>query len=156
MQWIKFTYNGNFQHYINSSRMLMMALENIDITIPNKCHSFSLLGKLSGDSKMHLYVKVLTLNEDLVKDPKLVLAKLQEFHDNSSAPENSNSTPPSAFVSESAHPYKLTSARTGNKIQCAQLIEKTSSTPKILILGHLVEMIRGKLKLQLIYQLLKL
>ncbi|MBW0478722.1 hypothetical protein O181_018437 [Austropuccinia psidii MF-1] len=57
----------------------MMALETINITIPNECHSFSLLGKLSGDPKMYF-----------------------------SAPEKSNSTPASALISESAHPYKIT------------------------------------------------
>ncbi|MBW0534400.1 hypothetical protein O181_074115 [Austropuccinia psidii MF-1] len=108
MQWIKFAYNGDLQNYIDNSRMLMMALETVNITVPNECHSFSLLGKLTGDPKMHSYVEVLTLNEDLIKDPELVLAKLQEFHNNSSSQEKSSSSPPSALISESAHPYKIT------------------------------------------------
>ncbi|MBW0537117.1 hypothetical protein O181_076832 [Austropuccinia psidii MF-1] len=108
MQWLKFNYDGNLQHYIDNSRTLMMALETVNITIPKECHSFSLLGKLLGDPKLHLYVEVLTLNEDLVKNPELVLAKLQEFHDNSSPQEKSISPSASALLSESAHPYKIT------------------------------------------------
>ncbi|MBW0541403.1 hypothetical protein O181_081118, partial [Austropuccinia psidii MF-1] len=108
MQWRKFAYNGDLQNYIDNSRMLMMALKTVNITIPNECHSFSLLGKLAGDPKMHSYVEVLTLNEDLIKDPELVLAKLQEFHDNSSSQEKCSSTPASALISEPAHPYKIT------------------------------------------------
>ncbi|MBW0466267.1 hypothetical protein O181_005982 [Austropuccinia psidii MF-1] len=91
-----------------ADRTLMMALETVNITIPDECHSFSLLGKLSGDSKLNSYVEVLTLNEELVKNPELVLAKLQEFHDNSSSQEKSIPSLASALVSESAHPYKIT------------------------------------------------
>ncbi|MBW0545860.1 hypothetical protein O181_085575 [Austropuccinia psidii MF-1] len=108
MQWIIFAYNGDLQSYIDNSRMLMMALETINITVPNEFHSFSLLGKLTGDPKMHSYVKVLALNEDLIKDPELIHAKLQEFHDNSSSQQKSSSTPASALISESAHPQKIT------------------------------------------------
>ncbi|MBW0482729.1 hypothetical protein O181_022444 [Austropuccinia psidii MF-1] len=85
----------------------MMALETVNITVPNERHSFSLLGKLTGDPKMHSYVEILTLNEDVVKDPELVLAKLQEFHDNSPSLEKSSSTPASELISESAHPYNI-------------------------------------------------
>ncbi|MBW0501922.1 hypothetical protein O181_041637 [Austropuccinia psidii MF-1] len=46
MQWLKFNYDGNLKHDINNSRTLMMALETVNINIPNECHSFSLLGKL--------------------------------------------------------------------------------------------------------------
>ncbi|MBW0503884.1 hypothetical protein O181_043599 [Austropuccinia psidii MF-1] len=56
---------------------------------------------------MHSYVQVLTLNEDVIKDPELVLAKLQEFHDNSSSQEKPSSTPASALIYESAHPYNI-------------------------------------------------
>ncbi|MBW0506582.1 hypothetical protein O181_046297 [Austropuccinia psidii MF-1] len=52
MQWLKFNYDGNLQHYINNRRTLMMALETVNITIPDECHSFSLVGKLSGDPKL--------------------------------------------------------------------------------------------------------
>ncbi|MBW0543224.1 hypothetical protein O181_082939 [Austropuccinia psidii MF-1] len=57
---------------------------------------------------MHLYVKKLTLNQDLIKNPKLVVAKLQEFHDNSSTQEKSISPSASTLLSESAHSYKIT------------------------------------------------
>ncbi|MBW0537865.1 hypothetical protein O181_077580 [Austropuccinia psidii MF-1] len=82
MQWIKFTYNGDIPNYIDNSRMLIIARKTVNITVPNECHSFYLLGKLTRDPKIYSYVEVLTLNEDLVKDPELVLANLQEFHDN--------------------------------------------------------------------------
>ncbi|MBW0564637.1 hypothetical protein O181_104352 [Austropuccinia psidii MF-1] len=101
-------YNGDLQNYIDNSRMFMMALKTVNITVPNECHSFSLLGKLTGDPKLHSYVKVLTLNEDLIKNPELVLSKLQEFHNKSSSQEKSSSTPASELISESEHPYKIT------------------------------------------------
>ncbi|MBW0496489.1 hypothetical protein O181_036204 [Austropuccinia psidii MF-1] len=57
---------------------------------------------------MHSYVKFLPLNEDLVKNPKLVLSKLQAFHDNSSSKKKSILPSASALLSKSGYPYKIT------------------------------------------------
>ncbi|MBW0527758.1 hypothetical protein O181_067473 [Austropuccinia psidii MF-1] len=150
MQWLKFNYDGNLQHCIDNSRMLMMALETFNITIPNECHSFSLLGKLSGDLKLHLYVEVLTSNEDLVKNPKLVLAKLQEFHDNSPSQGKSILPSASALLSESAHPYKITYFCSNGKHN------PMCTMPKIHISDLLGGTIKGRIKPQPIYPPLRL
>ncbi|MBW0500121.1 hypothetical protein O181_039836 [Austropuccinia psidii MF-1] len=39
MQWLKLNYDRNLQHYIDNSRTLMMALETVNIRIPDECHS---------------------------------------------------------------------------------------------------------------------
>ncbi|MBW0507745.1 hypothetical protein O181_047460 [Austropuccinia psidii MF-1] len=88
----KSTYNGNLQEYIDNSGMLMISLETVNIHVPAELHTFTILGKLSGDPRIHQFVKVLSLNKDLVEKPELVLSKLQDFHNNSKIPEKS-STP---------------------------------------------------------------
>ncbi|MBW0479726.1 hypothetical protein O181_019441 [Austropuccinia psidii MF-1] len=80
--WMKFQryfYNGNLQVYIDSCRELLMELETVSIKIPNKLLSYSLLGKLAGDSKLHQLVETLTLNEELIKSPDLILTQLQDY-----------------------------------------------------------------------------
>ncbi|MBW0552697.1 hypothetical protein O181_092412 [Austropuccinia psidii MF-1] len=107
MQWLKSTYNGNIQEYIDNNRKLMMAMETINIVVPLELLSFMLLGKLSVYSKIHQYVKTLSLNEDLIEIPDLILSKLQDSHNNSTMQEIITDTPASALLSESAHPYKI-------------------------------------------------
>ncbi|MBW0498054.1 hypothetical protein O181_037769 [Austropuccinia psidii MF-1] len=108
MQWLCSTYDGNLQSYIDNSRMLMMSLETVNINIPAECHSFTLLEKLSGDPKMHQFVKVRSINEELIQQPKLALERLQEFHKNSKIQSSNHTSTPLSLVSESAHPYKIT------------------------------------------------
>ncbi|MBW0498769.1 hypothetical protein O181_038484 [Austropuccinia psidii MF-1] len=115
MQWLCWTYDGNLQSYIDNSRMLMMSLETVNINIPAECHSFTLLGKLSGEPKIHQFVKVLSLNEELIQQPELVLERLQEFHGNSKIQSFNHTSTPLALVSESAHPYKITYFCTNSK-----------------------------------------
>ncbi|MBW0471097.1 hypothetical protein O181_010812 [Austropuccinia psidii MF-1] len=115
MQWLRSSHDGNLQNYIDNSRILMMSLETVNINIPAECHPFTLLGKLSGDHKMHQFVKVLSLNEELIQQPKLVLERLQEFHDNSNTWLSNQAPASTALVSESAHPYKITYYCTNGK-----------------------------------------
>ncbi|MBW0467456.1 hypothetical protein O181_007171 [Austropuccinia psidii MF-1] len=56
-----------------------MELESVDIKVPNEILSFSLLGKLGGESQLHQFITVLTLNEELTKKPNLILNRLQDF-----------------------------------------------------------------------------
>ncbi|MBW0536053.1 hypothetical protein O181_075768, partial [Austropuccinia psidii MF-1] len=58
---------------------------------------------------------VLSLNEELIQQPKLVLERLQEFHDNSKVQSSNHNSTPLALVSESAHPYKITYFCTNGK-----------------------------------------
>ncbi|MBW0517549.1 hypothetical protein O181_057264 [Austropuccinia psidii MF-1] len=107
MQWLKSTFNGNLQEYIDENRKLMMAMETVNIIVPSELLSFTLLGKLSGDSKIHQYVETLSLNEELIEFPELILSKLQDFHNNSFIQEEPIKSSVTALLSESAHPYKI-------------------------------------------------
>ncbi|MBW0499101.1 hypothetical protein O181_038816, partial [Austropuccinia psidii MF-1] len=106
MQWLRSTYNGNLQEYVDNNRKLMMAMETVNIVVPSELLSFTLLGKLSGDSKIHQYVKTLLLNEELIELPDLILWKLQDFHNNFTMQEVTSTSSASALLSESTHPYK--------------------------------------------------
>ncbi|MBW0510889.1 hypothetical protein O181_050604 [Austropuccinia psidii MF-1] len=109
MQWLNSTYNRNLQEYIDKSRMLMMSLETVNIHVPAELHIFTILGKLSGNPKIHQFVEVLSLNKDLVEKPELILSKLQDFYNNSQSQEKSSAPlSATALVSESAGPYKIT------------------------------------------------
>ncbi|MBW0530942.1 hypothetical protein O181_070657 [Austropuccinia psidii MF-1] len=79
MYWQRTFYNGNLQSYINSCRKMMMELDSVDIKVPNEILTFSLLGKLGGKSQLHQFIKVLTLNEELIEKPNLILNRLQDF-----------------------------------------------------------------------------
>ncbi|MBW0518196.1 hypothetical protein O181_057911 [Austropuccinia psidii MF-1] len=109
MQCLNSTYNGNLQEYTDKSRMLMMSLETINIHVPSKIHTFTILTKLSGNPKIHQFIEVLSLNKDLVEEPEIILSKLQDFHKNSQSQEKSSiPLATTALVSESAGPYKIT------------------------------------------------
>ncbi|MBW0473076.1 hypothetical protein O181_012791 [Austropuccinia psidii MF-1] len=115
MQLLRSSYDGNLQSYIDKIRTLMMSLETININIPAECHSFTLLGKLSSDPKIHHFIEVLSLNEELIQKPELVLERIQEFHDNSKAQVSIQVPAPTTLVSESAHLYKSTYYCTNGK-----------------------------------------
>ncbi|MBW0510253.1 hypothetical protein O181_049968 [Austropuccinia psidii MF-1] len=55
-----------------------MELESVNIKVPNDLLSFSLLGKLGGDCKLHQFVDSLTLNKELIKGPDLILTRLKD------------------------------------------------------------------------------
>ncbi|MBW0491830.1 hypothetical protein O181_031545 [Austropuccinia psidii MF-1] len=107
MQWLKSTFNGNLQEYIDENGKLMMAMETVNIIIPSELLSFTFLGKLSGDPKIHQYVETLSLNEELIELPNLILSKLQDFHNNSFIQEEPIKSSVTTLLSESAHPYKV-------------------------------------------------
>ncbi|MBW0526154.1 hypothetical protein O181_065869 [Austropuccinia psidii MF-1] len=107
MQWLKSTYNGNLQEYIDENRKLMMAMETVNIIVPSRLLSFTFLGKLSGDPKIHQYIETLSLSEDLIELPDLILSKLQDFHNNSFIQEEPLKSSVTALLSESNHPYKI-------------------------------------------------
>ncbi|MBW0526244.1 hypothetical protein O181_065959 [Austropuccinia psidii MF-1] len=67
----------------NSKPKIILELESVGILLAPELLSFTTLGKLMGDPKVHQYVELLTLNEDLVGNPDEVLSKLEDFHNNS-------------------------------------------------------------------------
>ncbi|MBW0539129.1 hypothetical protein O181_078844 [Austropuccinia psidii MF-1] len=108
MDWQRCLLNGNLQSYIDSCRKLLMELDSVSIKVPNELFSYSLLGKLGGDPKLHQFIEVLTLNEDLIKKPDSILTKLQDYMH-----LTQNNNPPSlpssvtALVSTSNNSYKI-------------------------------------------------
>ncbi|MBW0524002.1 hypothetical protein O181_063717 [Austropuccinia psidii MF-1] len=79
MDWQCTFCNGNLQSYIYSCRKMMMELESVDIKVPNEILTFSLLGKLGGKAQLHKFIEVLTLNEEFIEKPNLILNRLQYF-----------------------------------------------------------------------------
>ncbi|MBW0521134.1 hypothetical protein O181_060849 [Austropuccinia psidii MF-1] len=90
------------------SRKIILELESVGILLAPNLLSFTILGKLMGDPKVHQYVKLLTLNEDLVGNPDKVLSKLEDFHNNSILQESQPNPLASALISENPGPFKIT------------------------------------------------
>ncbi|MBW0535429.1 hypothetical protein O181_075144, partial [Austropuccinia psidii MF-1] len=108
MKWVSLTFKGDLQEYIDNSKRAMLELETVNLIVQPEILTFTLLGKLSSDAKIKQFAEVLTLNEELIEQPDLVLSKLQDYCDNSSSQnENPISHSPSALVSESVHPYRI-------------------------------------------------
>ncbi|MBW0535355.1 hypothetical protein O181_075070, partial [Austropuccinia psidii MF-1] len=82
-------------------------METVNIIVPSELLSFTLLGKLSGDPKIHQYVEALSLNEDLIELPDVILSKLQDYHHNTAIRQDSAVSPATALLSESSHPYRI-------------------------------------------------
>ncbi|MBW0465714.1 hypothetical protein O181_005429 [Austropuccinia psidii MF-1] len=83
MDWIWSNYHGDLQEYINSCQKMKLELESVNIKIEAKLLSFSILGKLVKDPKIQHYIEVLTLNDEVIEKPDLILTKLQDFVNNS-------------------------------------------------------------------------
>ncbi|MBW0468570.1 hypothetical protein O181_008285 [Austropuccinia psidii MF-1] len=108
--WMDFQrcfYNGNLQSYIDSCRKLLMELETVSIKIPNELLLYSLLGKLAGDSKLHQLVETLTLNEELIESPDLILTQLEDYVNLIKSKESTPTDLPSALVSTVDNSFKV-------------------------------------------------
>ncbi|MBW0490086.1 hypothetical protein O181_029801 [Austropuccinia psidii MF-1] len=108
--WMDFQlyfYNGNLQSYIDSCRKLLMELETMSVKIPNELLSYSLLGKLAGDSKLHQLVETLTLNEELIERPDLILTWLQDYVSLIKSKDSTLTDLPSALVSTVDNSFKI-------------------------------------------------
>ncbi|MBW0521727.1 hypothetical protein O181_061442 [Austropuccinia psidii MF-1] len=79
MDWQRCFYNGNLKSYIDTCRKLLLKLESVSIKVPNALLSYSLLGKLAGDLKLHQFIESLTLNKELIEKPDLILTRLQDY-----------------------------------------------------------------------------
>ncbi|MBW0468381.1 hypothetical protein O181_008096 [Austropuccinia psidii MF-1] len=64
---------------METCRKLLLKLESVRIKVSNELLSYSLLGKLAGDSKIHQLIEALTLNEELLEKRDLVLTHLQDY-----------------------------------------------------------------------------
>ncbi|MBW0491491.1 hypothetical protein O181_031206 [Austropuccinia psidii MF-1] len=79
MDWQQCFYHGNLQNYIDTFQKLIMDLYSASIMVPNELLSYSLLGKLGGNSNLSQFVKNLIFNEDIIEKPLLILSRLQDF-----------------------------------------------------------------------------
>ncbi|MBW0495114.1 hypothetical protein O181_034829, partial [Austropuccinia psidii MF-1] len=108
--WMDFQrcfYNGNLQSYIDSCRKLLMELETVSVKIPNELLSYSLLGKLARDSKLQQLVETLTLNEELIERPDLILTRLQDYVNLIKSKDSTPTDLPSALVSTVDDSFKI-------------------------------------------------
>ncbi|MBW0518307.1 hypothetical protein O181_058022 [Austropuccinia psidii MF-1] len=101
-------YKGNLQFYIDTCRKLLLELESVSIKISNELLSYSLLGKLEGDTKLHQLIEALTSNKELIKNPGLVPTRLQDYvHMSNSKHAQPTTTNPSALISTTNKHYKV-------------------------------------------------
>ncbi|MBW0483514.1 hypothetical protein O181_023229 [Austropuccinia psidii MF-1] len=94
--------------YTHEDSPAIQGLTGFSIKVPNELLSYSLLGKLAGDPKLHQFIEVLTLNEDLIERPDSVLTKLQDYvhlTQNNNPPSLPNSV--TALVSTSKEACKI-------------------------------------------------
>ncbi|MBW0502342.1 hypothetical protein O181_042057 [Austropuccinia psidii MF-1] len=84
-----------------------MELDAVSIIVPAELLSYSLLGKLGGDTNLHQFVENITLNEDIIENPEKILTRLQDLaHLNSAEkmPQNHSSM---ALLSNVEEPHKI-------------------------------------------------
>ncbi|MBW0548518.1 hypothetical protein O181_088233 [Austropuccinia psidii MF-1] len=84
-----------------------MELESLNIKRPNNILSFSLLGKLGGERKLHQFLDSITLNEELLKTPDINLTRLQDYaslYKDRNLPSTKNST---ALITNIDEPHKI-------------------------------------------------
>ncbi|MBW0583199.1 hypothetical protein O181_122914 [Austropuccinia psidii MF-1] len=107
MEWQRFFFDGDLQNYIDDCRKMTMELESVNIKVPNDLLSFSLLGKLGGDCELHQFVDSLTLNEELIERPDIILTRLQDYaslYKDRNLPSTKNST---ALFTNISEPHKI-------------------------------------------------
>ncbi|MBW0475794.1 hypothetical protein O181_015509 [Austropuccinia psidii MF-1] len=107
MDWQRCFYNENLQQYIEDCRKLMLDLESVNIHAPNEILTFSLLGKLGRDPKLDQLVEGLTLNEEGIQRPKIILSRLQDYVKLMRIKEPIKDLSASAHVSTINGPYKV-------------------------------------------------
>ncbi|MBW0490430.1 hypothetical protein O181_030145 [Austropuccinia psidii MF-1] len=143
MKWVSLHFKGDLQEYIDNSKRAMLELKAVNLIVQPEILTFTLLGKLSRNAKIKQFAKVLTLNEELIEQPDLVLSKLQDYCNNSrSQIKIPNSHSPSALVSESVHPYRIMHyCANGKHNPNWTLIPKKSVLLKTHTLDHIVQTI---------------
>ncbi|MBW0478820.1 hypothetical protein O181_018535 [Austropuccinia psidii MF-1] len=107
MDWQHCFYNGNLKQYIEDCRKLMLDLESVNIHVPNKIVTFSLLGKLGGDPILYQLVEGLTLNEDVIQRPDIIWSRRQDYVKLMRIKEPIKDLSATALVSTTNEPYKI-------------------------------------------------
>ncbi|MBW0521420.1 hypothetical protein O181_061135 [Austropuccinia psidii MF-1] len=130
--WTKINDQYASKRAINSGHL---ELESVNIKIEAELLSFSILGKLVEDPKLQHYIKVLTLNDEVIEKPDLILTKLQDFVNNSRIQPTRQQNDPTALS-------------TNNKQRLPQ------SNPPSAHLSSAQALLTGTLKLKTDYQLI--
>ncbi|MBW0512553.1 hypothetical protein O181_052268 [Austropuccinia psidii MF-1] len=107
MDWQCCFYDGNLQQYVEDCRKLILDLELVNIHVPNEILTFSLLGKLGGDPKLYQLVEGLTLNEDVIQRPDIILSRLQDYVKLMRTKEPIKDLSASTLVLTTNEPYKI-------------------------------------------------
>ncbi|MBW0483354.1 hypothetical protein O181_023069 [Austropuccinia psidii MF-1] len=108
MDWKRFFFNGNLQSHIDTCSKLFIELVSVSIKFPNELLSYSLLGKLAGDPKLHQFIEGLTLNKELIARTNFLLSKLPDFfHITNSKSSSSSSDSVTDLVSTSDKTYNI-------------------------------------------------
>ncbi|MBW0539862.1 hypothetical protein O181_079577, partial [Austropuccinia psidii MF-1] len=107
MDWERCFYDGNLQSYIDLCRKLIMELEAVSIVVPQELLSYSLLGKLGGETNLHQFVENLTLNEDIIDKPEKILTRLQDLAHLNNVDCKTQSTTQTALISSGGEPHKV-------------------------------------------------
>ncbi|MBW0585818.1 hypothetical protein O181_125533 [Austropuccinia psidii MF-1] len=84
-----------------------MELKVVMIVVPPELLSYSLLGKLGGDTNLHQFVENLTLNEDIIEKPEKILTRLQDLANLNAVYCKKQSTTPTALISSGGEPHKI-------------------------------------------------
>ncbi|MBW0523128.1 hypothetical protein O181_062843 [Austropuccinia psidii MF-1] len=88
---------------------MKLELDAVNIKIEAELLSFLILGKLAKDSKLQHYIKILTLNDEIIEKPDLILTKLQDFVNNTRIQPTKREPEPSALSTSAQNQnYKIT------------------------------------------------
>ncbi|MBW0536559.1 hypothetical protein O181_076274 [Austropuccinia psidii MF-1] len=107
MDWQRCFYDGNLQNYIDTCRKLMMEPDAVSILVPNELLSYSLLGKLGGNSNLSQFVENLIFNEDIIEKSLLILSRLQDFANHNHHSPDRNESTSTALTTLSDEPHKI-------------------------------------------------
>ncbi|MBW0571154.1 hypothetical protein O181_110869, partial [Austropuccinia psidii MF-1] len=107
MDWQRCFYDGNLQNYIDTCRKLMMELDAVSIVVPEELLSYSLLGKLGGNSHLSQFVENLIFNEDIIEKPLLILSRLQDFANHNHQNIHRNESSSTALTTSLSEPHKI-------------------------------------------------
>ncbi|MBW0471589.1 hypothetical protein O181_011304 [Austropuccinia psidii MF-1] len=107
LDWQQCFYDGNLQNYIDTCQKLMIELDAVSIIVPNELLSYSLLGKLGGNSNLSQFAENLIFNEDIIEKPFLILSRLQDFSNHNHHNPNRNESTSTVLTTLSDEPHKI-------------------------------------------------
>ena len=98
MKWAALTYSGDLQVFINDMCKALLDIKLVGIEIPPTIILYVILGKLMKAKGLDQIVDKITMTEESVKTPYLVLDALQKFKTHHLNRDLNNSPAASALV----------------------------------------------------------